>query len=100
MAADDFDFGSPFPTLRRIYLKNRKMTADAGELAISGVWQARQEEQPGTDLPANFPVRTELLAAGYIAIEDLEGACADELVEWAGIDNQAAKAVVAAYAAL
>jgi hypothetical protein len=98
--ADELDYESPFPTLRRIYLRNRKLTADAGEFAISGVWQSRQQEQPGTALPADFPSRAALIAAGYTAIEDLQGACADELVDWACVDNQAAKAILAAYAAL
>lgn len=98
--ADDFDFTSPFATLRRIYLKNRKVTAEAGDLAISGLWQSRQEEQPGVALPTDFPFRADLVAAGYTTAEDLEGADADELVEWACVDNSAAKAIVAAYAAL
>jgi hypothetical protein len=98
--SDDFSYESPFPTLRRIYLKNRKLTAEAGEHAISSVWQARQEEQPGTGLPSDFPYRDELVAAGYSTSEDLEGACADELAEWAGISGRDAKTILAAYAAL
>ncbi len=97
---EDFDFGSPFPTLRRQYLKKSKMAKEAGELALSGVWKSRQEEQAGTALPDDFPHRATLVAAGYTAIEDLEGACAEELVDWACVDNQAAKAILAAYAAL
>jgi hypothetical protein len=98
--ADDFDFGSPFQTLRRFYLKKRKMAGEAGEHALSGLWQARQQEQPGVALPAAFPYRAELVAAGYSTSEDLDGACADELFDWAGLDNSAAKAVLAAHAAL
>jgi hypothetical protein len=96
----DFDFGSPFPTLRRLYLKNRKLTAQAGEFAISSLWQYRQEEQAGTPLPDGFPLKTELAAAGYSTREDLEGADADELVEWAAVSSLDAKAILAAYAAL
>jgi hypothetical protein len=94
------DYGSQFPTLRRFYLKKRHMAKLAGEHALSAIWHARQEEQPGTALPAAFPFRAELVAAGYTTSEDLEGADADELVEWACVDNSAAKAIIAAHAAL
>jgi hypothetical protein len=97
---DDFDCGSEFPTLRRFYLKKRKMAQAAGEHALSGLWQSRQEEQAGTLLPDDFPARAELAAAGYTAKEDLEGADSEELVDWACVDNTAAKAILAAYAAL
>lgn len=96
----DVDFGSPFQTLRRFYLKKRIMARLAGDLAISSLWQSRQEEQTGTALPAGFPAKTDLATAGYTAAEDLEGATTDELVEWARISSKAASAVLAAYAAL
>lgn len=96
----DIDFGSPFQTVRRYYLKNRVLARQAGEFAISSVWHANQEEQPGTALPVGFPSLTALAAAGYTTAQDLEGADAAELVEWACISNSAARAVLAAYAAL
>lgn len=96
----DLDYGSPFLTLRRVYLKKRKMARQAGDLALSAVWQSRQEEQAGAALPVGFPHLADLTAAGYTTAQDLEGADESELVEWARISTSAARAVLAAYAAL
>lgn len=96
----DVDFGSPFPTLRRFYLKKRVMARQNGDLALSAVWQSRQEEQSSTALPDGFPSKTALAAAGYTAQGDLEGSSEDELIEWARLTRTAAKSVLAAYAAL
>lgn len=98
--AVETDFGSPFPTLRRFYLKKRIMSRRAGELALSAVWHSRQEEQTSDALPSDFPAKTALEAAGYTAVGDLEGAAADELMDWASLTSRDAQAVVAAYAAL
>lgn len=100
MTATELDFGSPFQTLRRFYLKKRTMARLNGDLALSSVWHARQEEQAGTALPVGFPAATELAAAGYTTAEDLDGATCEELVEWALISSRAARSVLAAYAAL
>ena len=96
----DLDYGSPFPTLRRIYLKKRKMAYQAGDYALSSVWHARQEEQTSAVIPDGFPSKAALAEAGYTAVGDLEDADADELVEWACLSHSAARAVIAAYAAL
>jgi hypothetical protein len=96
----DLDYGSPFLTLRRVYLKKRIMARQAGDLALSAVWHSRQEEQTSTTLPDGFPSKAALATAGYTAAGDLEGADESELVEWACISNSAARAVLAAYAAL
>jgi hypothetical protein len=96
----DLDFGSPFLTLRRFYLKKRTMARLAGDLALSAVWQSRQEEQASAALPDGFPSKTALAEAGYTAAGDLEGATTDELAEWAGIPTKAGQAVLAAWAAL
>ncbi len=96
----DLDFGSPFQTLRRLYLKKRIMARLSGDLALSSVWQSRQEEQAGTVLPVGFPAKSDLETAGYTAQQDLEGATCDELVEWVHISSRAARSVLAAYAAL
>lgn len=76
------------------------MAKEAGELALSGVWQSRQQEQPGVALPDDFPFKAELATEGYTTREDLDGADADELVEWGCVSSLAAKAILAAYAAL
>lgn len=100
MTEEVTSFASPFPTLRRFYLKKRMMARGNGEHALSGLWQGRQEAETGTDLPSDFPSRAALIAAGYPAVQDLEGADASELREWARLSAPAANAVVAAYAAL
>lgn len=63
------------------------------------VWRAKQEAEPGTPLPGDFVHRSALEALGYTTSEDLDGADADEL-ERAGLTQQQAKAVLAAFAAL
>jgi len=87
-------------TLRRFYLLKRITAKNLDDLALSAVWQSKQEEQPGVELPATFPSKTTLAAIGYVAKEDLDGADADELIQYAGLTRRAADAVVAAHAAL
>ena len=71
-----------------------------GDYALSDTWQALQEDQPGTELPDDFPDKTALAAVGYVAGEDLTGADTNELVTYAGLSTRAADAVLAAHAAL
>jgi hypothetical protein len=85
-------------TPRRYYLLKRLAARRACE--EEGVWIALQGQQPGTDLPEDFPFRTELVAAGYATSEDLDGALPDELSEFAGLSARDAAAVSAALAAL
>jgi hypothetical protein len=96
----EIDWGSAFQTLRRHYLRKRVMARQAGDLALSSVWHARQLEYSSPDLPDGFPSKAALETAGYTAAGDLEGADTAELVEWAGISYRAAQAVIAAAAAL
>lgn len=100
MTTTDVDFSSNFLTLRRFYLKKRVLAHQNGDLALSSVWWSKQEEQASAALPDDFPAKATLAAVGYTAVGDLEGADATELVEWTGITNRAAAAVLAAYAAL
>lgn len=85
---------------RRYYLLKRKTAESVGEQPLNNVWRAKQEEQPGTALPVTFPFRTRLVSAGYSAVEDLDGATADELQANTDLNARDAAAVVAAYAAL
>lgn len=94
------EFASPFPTLRRFYLKKRMMARGNGEHALAGIWQGRQEAEASTALPSDFPSRAALVAAGYTTTGDLQGATEEELVEWPRLAATAARAVLAAYAAL
>lgn len=88
-------------TLRRYYLLKRITAKALGDLALSAVWHAKQEEQPGTELPATFPSKSKLSAVGYVAKEDLvPDADADELMTYAQLSKREADAVIAAMAAL
>ena len=66
---------------------------------MAAVWQAKQEAEPGTDLPADFPSLSALQAAGYSTDTDLDGADLTEL-RAAGLSNRAAQAVLDAFALL
>lgn len=94
---DDASFISP----RRFYLAKRIAARLLdGDFGLTKVWQYHQEQQPGTLLPAGFPAKTKLEAAGYTALEDLVGASACELVDWASLSQSEATAALAAHAAL
>lgn len=88
-------------SLRRFYLFKRIHALRNGDEALSAVWQSKQEEQPGgTALPETFPKRAELVAVGYVAKLDIEGADATELAEYVELSTRDAEAVIAAAAAL
>lgn len=67
-------------SVRRFYLLKRQAAAALDE-PLAETWQAKQEAEPGTALPADFPDLEVLVAAGYSAVEDLDGAEAQELVD-------------------
>ena len=69
------------------------------ESAVPGVYRKMRDEIPGTAIPDDFPHRTQVLAAGYAAVEDLQDATEDEL-RGKGLSSRAARAVIAALAAL
>ncbi len=85
-------------TVRRYYLLKRLAARQACE--EEGVWIALQGQQLGTDLPSDFPFRSQLVDAGYSTADDIDGAGADELLEFAGIMANEATIVIAAVAAL
>ena len=66
---------------------------------MDGVFQSLAAAQPHTDLPAGFPVLSLLQAAGYSAVEDLDGATESELVAL-GLTTFQANAALAALVAL
>jgi hypothetical protein len=90
----------PITSARRYYLLSRQQMSLEGEPAMAGVWRAKQEAQPGAPLPAGFPEAESLARAGYTTVEDLDGACADELEDQACLSPPAAAAVLTALAAL
>jgi hypothetical protein len=66
-------------TARRYYLGQRQDANFMNEEALACTWRWKQEQQPGTVLPDDFPMRAELTAVGYATVEDLNGADSQEL---------------------
>ena len=92
---------SSFISPRRFYLSKRiAARLQDGEFGLTKTWQYHQDQQPHTLLPAGFPAKEKLEAAGYTAIEDLVGASVGELVDWALLSQREAEAALAAHAAL
>lgn len=85
-------------TPRRFYLSKR---TEARLLCHDSerIWQAKQEAQPGTPLPEEFPHAAQLAELGYETREDLDGADEDELVRL-GVRARDASEILAALAAL
>lgn len=88
-------------SLRRYYVLERMARYQAGDLAVSAVWRSKQEAAPaGITLPPTFPSVDLLNAAGYEASEDLIGADAEELADYAGLSDAESNDVLVALAAL
>jgi len=85
---------------RRYYLLQRLAARDRCEPALEAAFRGKQEEQDGTLFASDFPSKATLEAAGYYAVEDVDGADTNELREKAGLSESAAQAVIAAAAAL
>ena len=77
--------------LKRIYARQNNIE--------DGAWIAKQLAIAGTALPATFPHLTALAEHGYTAVEDLDGADADELTRL-GFGTHQAKAIMKAFANL
>ncbi|NUP08446.1 MAG: hypothetical protein HOW73_20545 [Polyangiaceae bacterium] len=84
---------------RRYYLLRYQFALDLCE-ATSHAWLTKHDEEPGTTLPEDFPLRAELALAHYTTTEDLEGADVAELRKRAGLTRSQAEAVLTAAAAL
>lgn len=98
MGADTGYKNSTVGTTRRFYTLAYR---DALKLqnGMDGVFLWLSQQQPHTDLPAGFPVLSLLQAAGYSAVEDLDGATESELVAL-GLTTFQANAALAALPAL
>ncbi len=90
---------SEIKTKRRFYLLKRLAAREASE-STEPVWQAHQEEESATALPADFPSRAALVAVGYAAKEDIDGADEFELMRNTRISIREAQAVLAAIATI
>lgn len=85
----------------RRYAHRMRMNARAfGDGEIEGVWRSKQEAQPGTALPSNFPFLSTLDVGGYTTQEDLTGADTYELQRIALLGTRDAQAVLDALALL
>lgn len=84
---------------RRYYLLKRLVAEDFCDETFVEVWRAKQEAEPGTALPSDFPVLSKLSAKGYTTREDLDGADEAELAS-AGLKTNEARAVLAALVTL
>jgi hypothetical protein len=78
---------------RYCWLKYVATLRDDDEICQS--WDVKRRTLPGTDLPASFPARSQLLSAGYLVLEELQGADQLELTRL-GLSNAEATAVLAA----
>lgn len=83
------------------YLLLKSLEADRMEQrAAAAAWRGLLAEQPaGDELPATFPFRAKLMAAGYRELTMLVGATEDELVVFAQLGPLDSRAVLAAVAA-
>lgn len=84
---------------RRYYLLKRLVAGEFCEEHLAQVWRSKQEAQPGTVLPADFPSLSKLQLKGYTTQEDIDGADEAELAS-AGLKTNEARAVLAALATL
>jgi hypothetical protein len=78
---------------RYCFLKYKAAWRD--ESNVDTAWDAKRRLLPGTTLPTTFPARSLLIAAGYLVLEEVEGADSTELIA-AGLTSSQAAAVLAA----
>jgi len=79
---------------RYLFLKYRRATLDGDENAT--VWDSKRRTVSGTTLPTTTPAYAALIAAGYLATEEVQGAPTSELIK-GGLTSSEAAAVVAAF---
>ena len=79
---------------RYCFLKLKRAERDEA-YALANAWDGKRRGLPGTALPTTFPALTELGAAGYLVLEEVQGADASELTQ-AGLSSPQAAAVLAA----
>lgn len=67
-------------TPRRYYFTRERDRRHLGLDGAADCFRAFRLAQPGTALPADLPGRSYLVAAGVLAVEEVQGAGPDELV--------------------
>lgn len=83
---------SEINSVRRYYFSER-LRARAERSPTEPAWQAKQEAEPGTPLPATFPMLEILAPVGYTTYADLWGADRNEL-QTAGLTSRQAEVVM------
>jgi hypothetical protein len=82
---------------RRYYLRQRLAYTRSQDLELAAVFRTKQEAIAWPDLPSDFPSRSQLMAAGYTTVRDLDGADVCELQGWPlYLSTAAARRVLAA----
>lgn len=82
---------------RYAFLKMRAAVGNGSPVSVA--WDGIRKGEPGTELPQNLPARGALIAAGYLVVEEIDGADEDELTG-AGLSSHQAAAVIAAVESL
>lgn len=80
-------------TARRYYFTRERDRRRTGLDAAADCFRAFRLGQPGTELPADLPGRGCLVAAGVLAVEEVQGAGPDELVGL-GLPRSVAEALI------
>lgn len=78
---------------RYCFLKMRRGLLNGDDTDL--MWDGKRRAIAGTAIPAEFPARAALLRAGYLVVEELDGANASEL-QAAGLSSSQSAAVLAA----
>lgn len=81
---------------RRWFLLQAQWARETFQDGLASTLYGKQQDQPGTPLPAGFPFRAALVAANYTALEDITGADVSELVRAVGLSQANAATVIAA----
>ena len=89
----DVDRLVPYVTSHRRYLWLAQQRATREQAGTEAALRGRKLEVSGTALPASFPSRTVLLAAGVLAVEEVVGADVPELRSY-GLSVTAAERLI------
>lgn len=89
-----------YKTARRFFLRKSQDLYFEQLEGLAAAYRAKQDGQPGTPLPVDFPHLGALTAARYTTREDLDGADVLELTRYANLSTRDARAVLTAFAAL